>query len=142
MSVEIPDPEIILGVILAFILGVGGLYAYYKIRPMIKNEDSVSEQNRDHVEMYREKITDEQSKYVALHVGIFWCIGTFRIKDGDSINIMLDSKTIFEHLREEKSTNDEFIKKRTRFINQLINQRQLEIKYILESTEKNLAKIK
>ena len=43
MLVEIPDPEIILGVILAFILGVGGLYAYYKIRPMIKNEDFILE---------------------------------------------------------------------------------------------------
>ena len=30
MLVEIPDPEVILGVILAFILGLGGLYTYYK----------------------------------------------------------------------------------------------------------------
>ena len=37
MLVEIPDPEVILGVILAFIIGLGGLYVFYKVRPFIKS---------------------------------------------------------------------------------------------------------
>ena len=72
--------------------------------------------------MYFEKVTDEQSKYIALHVGIFWCIGTFRIKNEDTVNVMLDSKTMFENLANGITINDEFIKNRMSFINQLINQ--------------------
>ena len=33
-----------------------------------------------------------QSKYVALHVALFWGIGTFNIKNKDSIKIKLDKK--------------------------------------------------
>ena len=83
--------------------------------------------------MYLDKVTDEQSKYIALHVGIFWCIGTFRIKNEDSINVILDSKTMYDHLANEKTANDEFIKNRTSFINQLIQQRKLKINYKLET---------
>ena len=100
-----------------------------KISWVLKNEESVSEEFREHVEMYKDKITDEQSKYVALHVGIFWCIGTFRIKDGDSLNIMLDSKTMVDELANGKTKNDEFISKRTLFIKQLIAQRNLKVEY-------------
>ena len=100
-----------------------------KISWVLKNEECVSEEFRDHVEMYKDKITDEQSKYVALHVGIFWCIGTFRIKDGDSINVMLDSKTMVDDLTNERVRNDEFISKRTLFIKQLITQRNLKVEY-------------
>ena len=100
-----------------------------KISWVLKNEESVSEEFREHVEMYKDKITDEQSKYVALHVGIFWCIGTFRIKDRDSLNIMLDSKTMVDELANGKTKNDEFISKRTLFIKQLIAQRNLKVEY-------------
>ena len=41
MLVEIPDPEVILSVILAFIVGLGGLYGYYKIRPFIKSQNEM-----------------------------------------------------------------------------------------------------
>ena len=41
MLVEIPDLEVILGVILAFIVGLGGLYGFYKIRQFIKNRSEV-----------------------------------------------------------------------------------------------------
>jgi len=108
-----------------------------KISWFLKNVDSTEEQTRDHVEMYLDKITDEQSKYIALHVGIFWCIGTFKIKNEDTVNIILDSRTMFEHLANGKQTNDEFIKNRSSFLNQLINQRKLKINYKLESN--NLA---
>lgn len=104
-----------------------------KISWVLKNEESISEQTRDHADMYLDKVTDEQSKYIALHVGIFWCIGTFRIKNEDSIDVMLDSKTMFDHLANGNTINDEFIKNRTSFINQLINQRKLKINYKLET---------
>ena len=69
MLVEIPDPEIILGVILAFILGVGGLYAYYKIRPMIKNEDSASGNlESERLEYYERQLIDMKIRLDALEI--------------------------------------------------------------------------
>ena len=69
MLVEIPDPEIILGVILAFILGVGGLYAYYKIHPMIKNEDSVSGNlESERLEYYERQLIDMKIRLDALEI--------------------------------------------------------------------------
>ena len=69
MLVEIPDPEIILGVILAFILGVGGLYAYYKIRPMIKNEGSVSGNlESERLEYYERQLIDMKIRLDALEI--------------------------------------------------------------------------
>ena len=39
---------------------------------------------------YKDKITKVQSKYVALHVALFWGIVIFNIKNKDSIKIQLD----------------------------------------------------
>ena len=108
-----------------------------KISWILKNEDSVSEQFRDHVEMYKDKITAEQSKYIALHVGLFWCIGTFRIKNEDSVNVILDSEEMVNNLRSGNSINDELISKRILFIKQLIAQRKLKTTYSYNS--ENLA---
>ena len=113
-----------------------------KISWLIDTNGKLSSQQREHAQLYYDKVSDIQSKFIALHVGLFWGIGTFIIKNKDSIEIVLDQKEMFEHFSENKTIDDEFIKKRTRFINQLINQRQLEIKYTLEITENNLAKIK
>jgi hypothetical protein len=72
-------------------------------------------------------------------VGIFWCIGTFRIKNGDTVNVMLDLKSMYEHLANKSKINDDFIEARTDFINQLIAQRKLDIHYHLINSKENLA---
>ena len=113
-----------------------------KISWLIDTNGKLSSQQREHAQLYYDKVSDIQSKFIALHVGLFWGIGTFIIKNKDSVEIILDQKEMFDHLSSNKTIDDEFIKKRTGFIKQLISQRQLEIKYSLESTEKNLAKIK
>ena len=97
----------------------------------IEGTDARVDQVRTHVEDYYDKITIEQSKYVALHIGIFWGIGKFIIKNGDTVNIMLDNKRMYENLAENKSQEDPFVKRRTRFIKQLMVQRKLVIKYRL-----------
>ena len=56
------------------------------------------EQNRTHAEMYKNKVTNIQSKYIALHVGLFWGIGVFIIKNGDHIKIKLDEKIMYNQL--------------------------------------------
>lgn len=89
--------------------------------------DINEEQERDHVEEYLDKVSNEQSKYIALHVGIFWGIGRFVIQDEDTVNVMLDSKSMYKHLTEGAKISDEFIEKRTWYFNELIAQRKLNI---------------
>ncbi|HEY7368050.1 MAG TPA: hypothetical protein VH562_06265 [Nitrosopumilaceae archaeon] len=105
----------------------------------IQTGESKVEQKRDHADLYVDRVTDEQSKYIALHVGIFWCIGTFRIKNGDRVNVMLDLKSMYEHLAHKSKIFDDFIEARTDFINQLIAQRKLDIHYHLIDSKENLA---
>ena len=113
-----------------------------KISWVIQSEDSTIKQKRDHADIYLDKVTILQSKYIALHVGIFWCIGTFIIKNQDGVKIILDDKEMFEHLTTNKKSSDEFIEEKTFFIRQLIKQRKLNIQYELVGSKNNIAKIK
>jgi len=90
--------------------------------------------------MYKYKVTNLQSKYVALHVGLFWGIGTFIIKNGDSIKIKLDEKKMFEQFTTDSEIEDSFIQKRLRFIRQLIDQRKLKVEFEAISQDENIAK--
>ncbi|MEC4848626.1 MAG: hypothetical protein RI100_05500 [Nitrosarchaeum sp.] len=110
-----------------------------RISWVIQTDNSVVEQKREHAEIYLDKVTDQQSKYIGLHIGIFWGIGTFIIKNEDIVKITTDDKTVFEHLISNQKSDDKFIDKRTFFIRQLIEQRKLKIKYELVASEKNLA---
>ena len=110
-----------------------------RISWVIQTEESIVEQKREHAEIYLDKVTNQQSKYIGLHVGIFWGIGTFIIKNEDIVKITTDDKLVFEHLISNQKSNNEFIEKRTSFIRQLINQRKLKIKYELVESDKNLA---
>jgi len=110
-----------------------------RISWVIQTDNSVVEQKREHAEIYLDKVTNQQSKYIGLHIGIFWGIGTFIIKNEDIVKITTDDKSVFEHLISNQKSDDEFIEKRTFFIRQLIEQRKLKIKYELVEPEKNLA---
>ncbi|HSB84627.1 MAG TPA: hypothetical protein VLD64_09100, partial [Nitrosarchaeum sp.] len=105
----------------------------------IQTDKSIVKQKRQHVEIYLNKVTNIQSKYIGLHIGLFWGVGMFIIKNQDTVKIAVDEKPIFEHLSLNKKNNDEFIDRRTFFIRQFIKQRKLKIQYELISPEKNLA---
>ena len=94
---------------------------------------------RKHVEMYLDKISNLQSRYIAFHVGLFWGSGTFNIKNLDELIVRVDDKRMFEHSVLKKTSRDEFIEKRCKFINQLILQRKLKIQYELINKNENLA---
>ena len=102
-----------------------------KISWKIVTKDSVAEQSREHVQIYKNKVTNLQSKFIAFHVGLFWAIGVFIIKNEDNIRVMCNEKEMFDHFKLNKEINDEFIKKRTKFIKQLISQRKLNIEFEL-----------
>ena len=110
-----------------------------RISWVIQTDNSIVEQKREHAEIYLDKVTNQQSKYIGLHIGIFWGIGTFIIKNEDIVKITTDDKTIYDHLISNQKSNDEFIEKRTFFIRQLIEQRKLKIKYDLVESNRNLA---
>ncbi|EIJ66016.1 hypothetical protein BD31_I0041 [Candidatus Nitrosopumilus salaria BD31] len=111
-----------------------------KITWVIQNEDSSFVENREHVDMYKDKVTKLQSKYVALHVGLFWGIGTFIIKNEDTVKIKLDEKIMFDQFTNDLKIEDSFIQKRLRFIKQLIDQRKLKIRFELIDQDENIAK--
>ncbi|MDH3192174.1 MAG: hypothetical protein OEM18_05765 [Nitrosopumilus sp.] len=111
-----------------------------KISWIIQTENSKVEQKREHVEMYFDKVSNKQSKYIALHVGLFWGIGTFIIKNEESVIIKIDDNAMYEHLTLNKKDEDDFIEKRSYFIKQLILQRKLKIQYELILKEENEAR--
>ena len=110
-----------------------------KISWVIQTNQSIISQNRKHTENYKDKITKIQSKYVALHVALFWGIGTFNIKNEDSIKIKLDEEIIYQQLKIKIPIQDEFIKNKIKFIENFIKQRKLKVRFEKINFEKNLA---
>ena len=111
-----------------------------KISWAIKSNNILKIQSRDHIEEYKNKVTNIQSSFVALHVGLFWAIGVFIVKNEDTITIKLEDETMIRNLKSELNTDDEFIKNRIRFINQLITQRKFKVEFQLIKPEENLAR--
>lgn len=69
MLVEIPDPEVILSVILAFIIGIGGLYAYLKILPFMKTKNEVFDASQaERLEYYERQLIDMKIRLDALEI--------------------------------------------------------------------------
>ncbi|QLH05477.1 MarR family transcriptional regulator [Nitrosopumilus oxyclinae] len=59
MLVEIPEPEVILSVILAFIIGIVGLYTYFKVRPFVKTRSDVFDASQaERLEYYERQLID------------------------------------------------------------------------------------
>ncbi len=112
-----------------------------KISWAIKTENDLKEQFRDHADIYLDKVTNLQSKYIALHVGLFWSIGVFIIKNGDTVKIMLDSDEMIRHLSSDAKSDDQMLEHKKRFINQLGTQRNLKFIYEkISATENNASK--
>ena len=69
MLVEIPEPEVILGVILAFSIGLVGLYTYYKIRPFIKSRTEIYDSSQsERLEYYERQLIDMKIRLDALEI--------------------------------------------------------------------------
>ena len=69
MLVEIPDPEVILGVILAFLVGLGALYGFYKVRPFIKSKNEMVDASQlERLEYYERQLIDMKIRLDALEI--------------------------------------------------------------------------
>ena len=82
---------------------------------------------------------DEQSKFIALHVGLYWGIGVFIIHDGDVIDVMCDSKKMYDIMNSDKETDDSLINDKIHFTNLFIEQRKLTVNYHLIDEKNNPA---
>jgi len=108
-----------------------------RIAWIIQSSDSKIEQMREQVDIYLNKVTKEQSKLIALHVGLFWGIRRFIVKNNDQVKIMIDDKSLGDYLLQNKKCTDELVKTRIHFINQLIIQRKLKTDLEFIAPEEN-----
>jgi len=116
MLVEIPDPEVILGVILAFMLGLGGLYLFFKVRPFIKSNSDIADPTQtERLEYYEKQLIDMKIRLDALEIqGI----------DEESIDPNLELKQFMQKLVEnsEESTKEvEVIKEPKIIVEKLVS---------------------
>lgn len=95
----------------------------YHISWAIRTDQKNIMQRRNQASIYRGIVSEIQAKFMALHVGLFWGVGVFAIKRGDHVNMMIDSKDMVPYLVD--GTNDKFIGHRIRFVNLLIEQKEL-----------------
>ena len=82
---------------------------------------------------------DAQSKFIALHVGLYGGIGVYEIKDGDIVDVMCDSKKMYDIMNSNEETTDQIINDKIHFTNLFIEQRKLIVNYHLIDSDKNLA---
>jgi len=80
-----------------------------------------------------------ESRFVALHVGIYWGLGVFIIKDFDKIHVMCDSKEMHEILIQQLKTLNHIIDDKIHFNNQLVGHRNLKLEYRLINPTNNIA---
>jgi len=110
----------------------------------IKTNDKVADQIREHPPAFRSggKLdikNNEESRFVALHVGIYWGLGVNIIKDNDVVNVMCDSKIMFEIMTGTEKIDNDIINDKVYFINQLTNLRKLKLNYQLIESKENIA---
>ena len=110
----------------------------------IKTNDKVADQIREHPPAFRSggKLdikNNEESRFIALHVGIYWGLGVNIIKDSDVINVMCDSKIMFEIMTGAEKIDNDIINDKVYFINQLTNLRKLKLNYQLIESKENIA---
>ena len=110
----------------------------------IKTGEKLAEQIREHPPAYMsggklDVRAIEESKFIALHIGIYWGLGVFIIKDHDQVNVKCDSKLMYEIFTDEITSDNQIIKDKVHFINQLTAQRNLKMNFQLINPEENLS---
>ena len=110
----------------------------------IRTGDEIVNQIREHPPAYlsggKLNVKDStESKFIALHVGIYWGLGVFIIKDYDTVNVMCTSDDMYQILSHTSSTDNQIINDKVHFVEQLTNHRNLKINYQITQQENNLA---
>ena len=115
-----------------------------KISWIIQTGNQITKEFRVHPPAYTSGYkldvkNEEQSKFIALHAGIYWSVGVYIIKDGDTVDVMCDSKKMYDILSSKDKIPDQIINDKIHFINLFIEQRKLVVNYHLIDSNKNPA---
>jgi predicted transcriptional regulator len=70
MLVEIPDPEIILGIVISFFVGLFALYVIYKIKPSTKQQERFDVSSYDRLEYYERQLIDMKIRLDSMEIDI------------------------------------------------------------------------
>ncbi len=68
MLVEIPDPEIILGIVVSFFVGLFALYIFYKIKPSTNTHERYDPSSFDRLEYYERQLIDMKIRLDSLEI--------------------------------------------------------------------------
>ncbi len=68
MLVEIPDPGVILGMVAAFLAGVGGLFLYHRIRPLVGAGREAGSGHSERLEYYERQLIDMKIRLDAMEL--------------------------------------------------------------------------
>jgi len=68
MLIEIPDPDVILSVIVAFLVGLGAIFAFYKLWPMIKTNKTTDTSQTERLEYYERQLIDMKIRLDLLEI--------------------------------------------------------------------------
>jgi len=69
MLIEIPEPEVILAVIISFVIGLVGLFSFYKIRPFIKTKSEMVDSSQlERLEYYEREMIDMKIRLDAMEM--------------------------------------------------------------------------
>ncbi len=68
MLVEIPDPEVILGMVIAFLGGLAALYIVYKIRPVFNRKESSDFSYLERLSFYEKQLIDMKIRLDSLDI--------------------------------------------------------------------------
>lgn len=92
----------------------------------IQTPARLHKQWRDQAKIYRHQVSQIQARCIALHVGLFWGIGVFAIKDYDRVCLAIDNDQMISAVSEGPD-DDIFVERRMNFLNMLIKQRKLAV---------------
>ena len=94
MLVEIPDTVVIVGVIIAFIVGVGGVYVYHRISLATKpNDKTIDTDYSERLEYYERQLIDMKIRLDAMEM---------QDMEQKTVNKGADLKRIAEELAKER----------------------------------------
>jgi hypothetical protein len=69
MLIEIPEPMVVLGVIVSFVIGLVGLYGYYKIHLFIKTKTEILDSSQlERLEYYERQLIDMKIRLDAIEM--------------------------------------------------------------------------
>ena len=104
----------------------------------IKTARETQTQRRTQAKIYQGAVSPLQAKFMALHVGLFWGVGVFAVRNGDDVQFMVDNHAMISSLK-SRSSNDLFINNRINHIDALIRQRCLTVSVYAIKPSANIA---